>query len=402
MLTYAAGGGANLSMLRILRIFRIFRALRPLRIVSRAKGVRIVITTLLSAAGPMMNTVSIAVGVFTVFGILAVQLFGGNSHYCSDISVFHKADCNGISPVDGTVRKWLNAERNFDNIGIALYTMFTLAAGDNWGETMWTAVDSKSSDTGPYQNNQLFLALFFVIFLLVGGFFVINIFVGVFVDVYNQSTDKVKKEMEEETKLANAAAAEEASRAQAVVDKWIADREAERKGAGDGVSMRVRNAIRSSVTTISFDLFIAACIVLNIVSMSIESYKSSFWQLRFLFYSNIIFTLIFGLEAFLKMWALYPRVYFNDGWSKFDFTIVMISFAGLVLDSAGLAIPINPTIFRVLRVFRIFRILRAFRIFKAAKGLQQLVSAMSSALPAIANLAAVQSLLAFIFGILSV
>jgi hypothetical protein len=402
VLTYAAGGGANLSMLRILRIFRIFRALRPLRIVSRAKGVRIVITTLLSAAGPMMNTVSIAVGVFAVFGILAVQLFGGNSHYCSDIAVFQKADCNGISPVDGTVRKWLNAERNFDNIGIALYTMFTLAAGDNWGATMWTAVDTKSAATGPYENNQLFLALFFVIFLLVGGFFVINIFVGVFVDVYNQSTDKVKKEMEEETKLASALAAQEAAEAQAAIDKWVADREAERMGAGDGISMRVRNAIRSSVTTISFDLFIAACIVLNIVAMSIESYKSSFWQLSFLFHSNIIFTLIFGFEAFLKLWALYPRVYFNDGWSKFDFTIVMISFAGLVLDSAGLAIPINPTIFRVLRVFRIFRILRAFRIFKAAKGLQQLVSAMSTALPAIANLGAVQSLLAFIFGILAV
>ena len=112
ILTYAtAGGGANLSMLRILRIFRIFRyvfgglqfmvyglwftvyglwfqshpilrALRPLRIVSRAKGVRIVITTLLSATGPMMNTMSIAIGVFAIFGILAVQLFGGNSHFC--------------------------------------------------------------------------------------------------------------------------------------------------------------------------------------------------------------------------------------------------------------------------------------------------------------------------------
>jgi hypothetical protein len=58
------------------------RALRPLRIVSRAKGVRIVITTLLSATGPMMNTMSIAIGVFAIFGILAVQLFGGNSHFC--------------------------------------------------------------------------------------------------------------------------------------------------------------------------------------------------------------------------------------------------------------------------------------------------------------------------------
>ena len=34
---------------------------------------------------------------------------------------------------------------------------------------------------------------------------------------------------------------------------------------GSGISMRVRNAIRRSVMTIPFDLFIAACIVLNIV-----------------------------------------------------------------------------------------------------------------------------------------
>ena len=79
---------------------------------------------------------------------------------------------------------------------------------------------------------QVYLAMFYVIFLLVGGFFVINIFVGVFVDVYNQSTEKVKKEMKAETEAAAEVAAQEAAATKAVVDAWVAAREMERDSAG--------------------------------------------------------------------------------------------------------------------------------------------------------------------------
>lgn len=66
---------------------------------------------------------------------------------------------------------------------------------------------------------------------------------------------------------------------------------------------------------------------------------------------NYIFTGIFAIEAFLKLYILGCN-YFNDAWNKFDFFIVIMSFFGLLVDLViGDAIGINPAFIRVLRVF---------------------------------------------------
>jgi len=147
---------------------------------------------------------------------------------------------------------------------------------------------------------------------------------------------------------------------------------------------------------------IAVAIVLNVVSMALESYQPSLWQRDYLTISNFFFNYIFGLECIIKLIAERPKGYFNNNWNRFDFFIVLISFVGVAVDESGATVDLNPTILRVLRVFRIFRILRAFRIFKAAKGLQSIVEALAKSLPAIGNLAALLLLLFFIYGILSV
>mmetsp|Transcript_25360 Transcript_25360/g.39779 ORF Transcript_25360/g.39779 Transcript_25360/m.39779 type:complete len:413 (+) Transcript_25360:3-1241(+) len=103
-----------------------------------------------------------------------------------------------------------------------------------------------------------------------------------------------------------------------------------------------------------------------------------------------------------KMFALHPRRYFVNGWNKFDFFIVLVSFFGIAVDGLSNAIPIDPSVLRILRIFRIFRILRAFRIFKSLKGLQAIVGTLIKSLPAIFNLFAMLGLLFFIFGILGV
>jgi hypothetical protein len=80
----------------------------------------------------------------------------------------------------------------------------------------------------------------------------------------------------------------------------------------------------------------------------------------------------------------------------------MVTFGGVVIDSLGNAINLDPTILRVLRIFRVFRILRAFRIFKAAKGLQAIVTTLFRSLPALANLFAMLGLFFFVFSVLGV
>jgi len=170
----------------------------------------------------------------------------------------------------------------------------------------------------------------------------------------------------------------------------------------DDPSNKVRCAVMNVCLTTAFDMFIAFFIVTNVLSMAVESWKQSQAQTDFGNVANYFFTFVFGWECIFKIYAFYPRRYFSGGWNRFDFFIVMVSFAGIAIDALGSSIGLDPTVLRVLRVFRIFRILRAFRIFKALKGLQAIIATLGDSLPALMNLFSMLGLVFFIFAVLGV
>lgn len=374
------GANADLTVLKIFRLFRIFRALRPLRIIARAPGLRILVSTLMSSVKPVMNTVGIALSVFAIFGVLGMQLLSGKMNYCSDNHVFRKEDCRGQLD-DGSVRMWIKANVSFDNIFLAIRALFIIATQDSWPEHMWAGVDATGTKTGPYQNRNGSYIIYYIACIMVAGYLVVNIFVGVFVDCYNA----VSAEMEQ-TEVKGKVSIKK-------LDAIFDDPES-----------KIRLKICDTVTTNPFDLFIAFFISTNVITMAMESYKMSIWQQDFALYANYFYTFVFGWECIFKMWAFRPRRYFYSGWNRFDFLIVMISFAGIAIDSVGSSgsISIDPTVLRILRIFRVFRILRAFRIFKAAKGLQEIISTLADSLPAIGNLFSMLALLFFVYSVLGV
>jgi hypothetical protein len=164
----------------------------------------------------------------------------------------------------------------------------------------------------------------------------------------------------------------------------------------------VRRAIMTVMLATSFDMFIALFIVLNVISMAVESFRQSESQIDFGFVANYFFTFVFGWECIFKLYGFYPRRYYSGGWNRFDYFIVMISFAGIAIDNLGTSVGLNPTVLRILRIFRIFRILRAFRIFKAAKGLQAIMATLANSLTALMNLFAMLGLVFFVFAVLGV
>ena len=364
--------------LDIFRIFKILRALRPLRFVARVKKLRILASTIASAARPVANTVVLALGVFLIFGVLFMQLLAGKMNACTDPLVIHFLDCNDIA--DGVKREWVPYPVNFDYILPAVQSIYVLATQDDWPNHMLAGIDATDARTGPYQNNAPLLVIFYVATILLAGYLVVNIFVGVFVDCYQSA----QLEMEEKGKTPKVVG----SKLPQIFD--------------DPDSRTVLGHIFDVVTTTQFDIFVAFFIVTNVISMAFESFKQSDFQNEFAEVTNYFFSFIFGWECIAKIHAFRPRRYFLDGWNKFDFFIVLISFGGILVENLGSAVALDPTVLRILRVFRIFRILRAFRIFKAAKGLQQIVSTLSGSLSSLASLLMMLLLMFFIFSILGV
>ncbi|XP_031625019.1 voltage-dependent T-type calcium channel subunit alpha-1G isoform X2 [Contarinia nasturtii] len=369
----------------ILRVFRLLRSLRPLRVINRAPGLKLVVQTLLSSLRPIGNIVLICCTFFIIFGILGVQLFKGTFYYCEGISVKHvknKTDCLSIP---GNV--WINRKYNFDDLGKALMSLFVLSSRDGWVNIMYTGLDAVGVDQQPIVNFNEWRLLYFIAFILLVGFFVLNMFVGVVVENFH----RCREEQEKEEKIRRAA-------------KRAVQMEKKRKRMHEPPYYTnyspLRLFVHNVVTSKYFDLAIAAVIGLNVVTMALEYYMMPIALEYALKIFNYFFTAVFILEAIMKLVALGFKLYMKDKWNQLDVGIVILSVVGIVLEELETKIiPINPTIIRVMRVLRIARVLK---LLKMAKGIRALLDTVMQALPQVGNLGLLFFLLFFIFAALGV
>ncbi|CAF0725518.1 unnamed protein product [Adineta ricciae] len=394
LLTMHRGGGpsvgaesdATTRIFSMLRVFRLLRTLRPLRVISRAPGLKLVVQTLMSSLRPIGHIVVICCTFFIIFGILGVQLFKGKFYYCEGPyvrNVTTRQQCE-----DTPDHRWKNQQYNFDNLGQALLALFVLASRDGWVQIMYNGIDAVDVDMQPIRNYNEAKLIYFISFLLLVGFFVLNMFVGVVVENFH----KCRAEQEREEK-----ARRTAKRAKKIERKRRRMREVPYYAHFSPWRRRLHDICNSKY----FDLIIAAVIGLNVVTMSLEFYLMPPVFDLALDYCNYVFTSVFILESISKVIALGPLRYFKDKWNQLDTMIVILSIAGIVMEKmkSGQVLPINPTLIRVMRVLRIARVLK---LLKMAKGIRALLDTVIQALPQVGNLGLLFFLLFFIFAALGV
>ena len=79
---------------------------------------------------------------------------------------------------------------NFDDFGNAMLVLYIMSTGDAWDELMFATMDATSEGHGPIRNDFSAAAIFSILWMFVGCFFALNLFVGVIVDNFN----KIKQE----------------------------------------------------------------------------------------------------------------------------------------------------------------------------------------------------------------
>ncbi|XP_022452250.1 voltage-dependent T-type calcium channel subunit alpha-1I isoform X6 [Delphinapterus leucas] len=383
VVSLASAGGAKI--LGVLRVLRLLRTLRPLRVISRAPGLKLVVETLISSLKPIGNIVLICCAFFVIFGILGVQLFKGKFYHCLGIdtrNITNRSDCVAAN------YRWVHHKYNFDNLGQALMSLFVLASKDGWVNIMYNGLDAVAVDQQPVPNHNPWMLLYFISFLLIVSFFVLNMFVGVVVENFH----KCRQHQE----------AEEARRRE---EKRLRRLEKKRRKAQRlpyyATYCRTRLLIHSMCTSHYLDIFVTAVICLNVVTMSLEHYGQPTSLETALKYCNYMFTTVFVLEAVLKLVAFGLRRFFKDRWNQLDLAIVLLSVMGITLEEIEInaALPINPTIIRIMRVLRIARVLK---LLKMATGMRALLDTVVQALPQVGNLGLLFMLLFFIYAALGV
>ncbi|KAM5274707.1 voltage-dependent T-type calcium channel subunit alpha-1G isoform 18-T18 [Ctenodactylus gundi] len=366
------------KILGMLRVLRLLRTLRPLRVISRAQGLKLVVETLMSSLKPIGNIVVICCAFFIIFGILGVQLFKGKFFVCQGEdtrNITNKSDCAEAS------YRWVRHKYNFDNLGQALMSLFVLASKDGWVDIMYDGLDAVGVDQQPIMNHNPWMLLYFISFLLIVAFFVLNMFVGVVVENFHkcrQHQEEEEARRREEKRLRRL----EKKRRKAQCKPYYSD------------YSRFRLLVHHLCTSHYLDLFITGVIGLNVVTMAMEHYQQPQILDEALKICNYIFTVIFVLESVFKLVAFGFRRFFQDRWNQLDLAIVLLSIMGITLEEieVNASLPINPTIIRIMRVLRIARVLK---LLKMAVGMRAL-------LDTVGNLGLLFMLLFFIFAALGV
>jgi voltage-gated sodium channel len=109
-----------------------------------------------------------------------------------------------------------------------------------------------------------------------------------------------------------------------------------------------------------------------IFTLYFPAYRHNHW-LEFI---DHLFILFFLLEAAVKLYVLKPKAYFNNGWNRFDFIIVIGSLPSLLIE----IIPIPDT--SLLIILRLFRLIRLVRFIRFVPHLSKVITGLGRALQA--------------------
>ncbi|KAE8581029.1 hypothetical protein XENTR_v10024638 [Xenopus tropicalis] len=377
------------SELGAIKSLRTLRALRPLRALSRFEGMRVVVNALIGAIPSIMNVLLVCLIFWLIFSIMGVNLFAGKYYHCVntttgemllDTQVNNRSDCLHLNES----ARWKNVKVNFDNVGAGYLALLQVATFKGWMDIMYAAVDSRKVEEQPRYEDNLYMYLYFVIFIIFGSFFTLNLFIGVIIDNFNQQKKKFGGQdifmTEEQKKYYNAMKKLGSKKPQKPIPR---------------PPNKYQGLVFDFVTKQAFDIIIMILICLNMVTMMIETDEQSQDMENNLYWINLVFIILFTGECILKIISL-RHYYFTIGWNIFDFVVVILSIVGMFLADMIEKYFVSPTLFRVIRLARIGRILR---LIKGAKGIRTLLFALMMSLPALFNIGLLLFLVMFIYAI---
>ncbi len=188
-----AMNGTKISGLAALRAFRI---LRPLKTVKSVKGLKKLVIALLASISHLSETTIVLFSFFFLFAIAGEQMWQGNFlKRCMSLNYGYivslkedkgmctfDSDCNQYNTYGNKficVKQYRNPDNGvitFDNVLMGFVTVFVCATLEGWSQ-VFTYVSKTFKDK--IMVNPVIIFLFFHFFVLMGGFYLINLFLAV-------------------------------------------------------------------------------------------------------------------------------------------------------------------------------------------------------------------------------
>ncbi|XP_073732363.1 calcium channel, voltage-dependent, L type, alpha 1D subunit, a isoform X15 [Misgurnus anguillicaudatus] len=392
--------GIQSSAISVVKILRVLRVLRPLRAINRAKGLKHVVQCVFVAIRTIGNIMIVTTLLQFMFACIGVQLFKGKFYRCNDEAKSSPEECKGtyILYKEGDVnqpiiqkRHWHNSDFNFDNVLMAMMALFTVSTFEGWPALLYKAIDSNRENMGPIYNYRVEISIFFIIYIIIIAFFMMNIFVGFVIVTFQEQGEKEYKNCELDKNQRQC------------VEYALKARPLRRYIPKNPYQYKFWYVVNST----GFEYIMFVLILLNTICLAVQHYGQSELFNYVMDILNMVFTAVFTVEMVLKLIAFKPRIcvqkkdrmlgYFGDAWNVFDALVVIGSIVDIVLseidnteDSARISITF----------FRLFRVMRLVKLLSRGEGIRTLLWTFIKSFQALPYVALLIAMLFFIYAVI--
>ncbi|XP_024602116.1 voltage-dependent L-type calcium channel subunit alpha-1D isoform X3 [Neophocaena asiaeorientalis asiaeorientalis] len=382
--------GIQSSAISVVKILRVLRVLRPLRAINRAKGLKHVVQCVFVAIRTIGNIMIVTTLLQFMFACIGVQLFKGKFYRCTDEAKSNPEECRGLfilykdGDVDNPVvreRIWQNSDFNFDNVLSAMMALFTVSTFEGWPALLYKAIDSNGENVGPIYNYRVEISIFFIIYIIIVAFFMMNIFVGFVIVTFQEQGEKEYKNCELDKNQRQC------------VEYALKARPLRRYIPKNPYQYKFWYVVNSS----PFEYMMFVLIMLNTLCLAMQHYEQSRMFNDAMDILNMVFTGVFTVEMVLKVIAFKPKGYFSDAWNTFDSLIVIGSIVDVALSEADNSEESNRI---SITFFRLFRVMRLVKLLSRGEGIRTLLWTFIKSFQALPYVALLIAMLFFIYAVI--
>uniref|UniRef100_A0A3Q0SP05 Sodium leak channel, non-selective n=1 Tax=Amphilophus citrinellus TaxID=61819 RepID=A0A3Q0SP05_AMPCI len=330
----------------MLRIPRALIMIRAFRIYFRFELPRSRITNILKRSGEQIWSVSIFLLFFLLlYGILGVQMFGTFNYHCvtNDTSGAVKSThCYNFKVTGYFVTDWSTGAPNRTSI----FTVYEAASQEGWVFLMYRAIDSFPR----WRSYFYFITLIFFLAWLVK-----NVFIAVIIETFAEIRVQFQQMWGSRSSTTSTATTQMFHEDAAGGWQLVAVDVNKPHGRAPAC---LQQLMRSSV----FHMFILSMVAVDVIVAASNYYKGENHRRHYdeFYLAEVAFTVLFDLEALLKIWCLGFTGYISSSLHKFESLLVV-----------GTTLHIYPDLYH--SQFTYFQVLRVVRLIKISPALEDFV-----------------------------
>uniref|UniRef100_A0A7M5UXY0 Ion transport domain-containing protein n=1 Tax=Clytia hemisphaerica TaxID=252671 RepID=A0A7M5UXY0_9CNID len=193
----------------LIKALRAVRVLRPLKLVSGVPSLQVLMKSLIRAMVPLLQILLLVSFVIIIYSIVGLELLCGRFHYACfnattqklvvPISILKVRPCDptgwGRKCNDGEIcrrakpHEWSGPNdgiTSFDNMFLSMLTIFQCITLEGWSDILYYSLDSRDNSF------QLIQWSAFILLIIVGSFFMLNLMLGVLSGEFAKERERVE------------------------------------------------------------------------------------------------------------------------------------------------------------------------------------------------------------------